>query len=278
MKTYMNKKNSETVTLIAVTSDSRYIIETAAGAQKSYSESSFKKMFKFIEEVDDNQTALDITDTTDAETTETEADTSSDEAVEVVVDDTTEGEPDYTDEPVPAPADNGWEKIAKTNIKNCYNWIIGELENTLQDLEEDDPEHIKAQNTLDDTDYLIDEIYHESITTLYTKGSCGGKAPTEMRFAGRDFCRNLIIKLLKKDGYYTPVVAKKTKKSVAAPVDNILVTMVAFTGMNIGNFSAIKDGNGYAVTTKAGKTLHFDECGVQTDAKNPKFGNKLIFA
>ena len=272
MKTYMNKKNSETVTLIAVTADSRYIIETAAGAQKSYSESSFKKMFKFIEEVDDNQTALDITDTTDAEATETETDTSSDEAVEAVVDDTTEGEP------VLAPADNGWEKIAKTNIKNCYNWIIGELECTIQDLEEDDPDHIAAQNTLDDTDYLIDEIYHESITTLYTKSGCGGKAPTEMRFAGRDFCRNLIIKLLKKDGYYTPVVAKKTKKSAAAPVDNILVTMVAFTGMNIGNFSAVKTGDGYAVTTKAGKTLHFDECGVQTDAKNPKFGNKLIFA
>ena len=274
MKTYMNKKNSETVTLIAVTADSRYIIETAAGAQKSYSESSFKKMFKFIEEVDDNQTVLDTTDVTDAETTEADvtADTSSDEAVEVVVDDATE------DEPVPAPADNGWEKIAKTNIKNCYNWIIGELENTLDDTEEDDPEHIKAQNTLDDTDWLIDEIYHESITTLYTKSSCGGKAPTEMRFAGRDFCRNLIIKLLKKDGYYTPVVAKKTKKSAAAPVDNILVTMVAFTGMNIGNFSAVKTGDGYAVTTKAGKTLHFDECGVQTDAKNPKFGNKLIFA
>lgn len=169
MKTYMNKKNSETVTLIAVTADSRYIIETAAGAQKSYSESSFKKMFKFIEEVDDNQTALDttdITDTTDAETTEADVtdDTSSDEAVEVVVDDTTEGELDYTDEPVPAPA------------------------------------------------------------------------------------------------------------------DSILVTMVAFTGMNIGNFSAVKTGDGYAVTTKAGKTLHFDECGIQTDAKNPKFGNKLIFA
>ena len=197
MKTYMNKKNSETVTLIAVTADSRYIIETAAGAQKSYSESSFKKMFKFIEEVDDNQTALDTTDVTDAETTEADvtADTSSDETVEVVVDDTTEGEP------VPAPADNGWEKIAKTNIK-----------------------------------------------------------------------------LLKKDGYYTPVVAKKTKKSAAASVDSILVTMVAFTGMNIGNFSAVKTGDGYAVTTKAGKTLHFDECGIQTDAKNPKFGNKLIFA
>ena len=147
-------------------------------------------MFKFIEEVDDNQTALDITDTTEAETTEADvtAETSSDEAVEAVVDDTTE------DEPVPAPADNGWEKIAKTNIKNCYNWIIGELENTLDDTEEDDPEHIKAQNTLDDTDWLIDEIYHESITTLYTKSSCGGKAPTEMRFAGKDFCRNLIIK------------------------------------------------------------------------------------
>lgn len=271
MKIYMNKRTSENVTLIAVTADSRYIIETAAGAQKSYSESSFKKMFKFIEEVDDNQTAFDITDTTDAETTETEAETSSDEAVEAVVDDTTEGES------IPAPADNGWEKIAKTNIKNCYNWIIGELENTLNDTEEDDPEHIKAQNTLDDPDWLIDEIYHESITTLYTKSSCGGKAPTEMRFAGRDFYRNYIIKLLKKDGYLK-MNTKSAKKPYTHRQNSVTVKMVAFTGMNIGDFTAIKTQQGYVVITKANKVLHFNDAGIQTDAKNPKFGNKLIFA
>lgn len=261
MKIYMNKKNSENVTLIAVTADSRYIIETAAGAQKSYSESSFKKMFKFVEEIDENQTTLDTT--------------------EVVSEEAPETAEEATDVPAVSEADNnGWEKIAKTNIKNCYNWIIGELENTLDDTEEDDLEHIKAQNTLDDTDWLIDEIYHSSITTQYTDdGYCGGKAPTEMRFAGRDFCRNYIIKLLKKDGYFkmTSKPAKKTKRSAVA-ADNLIVTMVAFTGMNLGDFSAVKTNDGYAVTTKTGKTLHFDASGIQTDAKNPKFGNKLVFA
>lgn len=274
MKIYMNKRTSENVTLIAVTADNRYIIETSTGAQKSYSESSFKKMFKFIEEVDDNQTALDTTDVTDAETTEADVidETSSDETVEAVVDDTTEVEAETV-----VVDNNGWEKIAKTNIKNCYNWIVGGLENTLQDCEEDSEEYINAQNTLNDTDRLLDEIYHEAITTKYSTGMAGGKAPTEMRFAGRDFCRNYIIKLLKKDGYLN-MNTKSAKKPYIHRQNSVTVKMVAFTGMNIGDFTAIKTQQGYVVITKTNKVLHFNDAGVQTDAKNPKFGNKLIFA
>ena len=69
---------------------------------------------------------------------------------------------------------------------------------------------------------------------------------------------------------------KPEKKSKTA--DTVIVKMIAFTGMNIGEFKAIKTKEGYEVTTKSKKTLHFNASGAQTDAKNPKFGNKLIFA
>lgn len=265
MKIYMNKKNSEEVTLIAITEEGRYIIETAAGAQKSYSTSSFKKMFKFIEEIDEDQTTLDT------------ANTISEGAEEFDINEC--DEPDYFEQQKIAEAEavevveaetvavdnNGWEKIAKKNLTGAYNWIVGGLENTLQDCEEDSEEYRSAKKTLTDVESLAIEIYHEGITTFFGGGMCGGKAPAEMRFAGKDFCISYITKLLKKDGYLT------TSKEEA-----IVVKMVAFTGMNLGEFTAVATEEGYEVTTKTNKVMHFDRNGIQTDAKNPKFGNKLI--
>lgn len=259
MKIYMNKKNSENVTLIAI-ADDRYIIETAAGAQKSYSASSFKKMFKFIEEIDENQTTLD-TPVEEATEEVTEEVTTSEETTE----ETAEEQAPATSEEVEE-APNGWEKIAKKNLKGAYNWIIGGLENTLQDCEEDSEEYRSAKKTLADVELLALEIYHEGITTFFGGGMCGGKAPAEMRFAGKDFCIGYITKLLKKDGYLT--TPKKEKA--------ILVKMVAFTGMNIGEFNAVVTKQGYEVATKRTGVLYFDKKGIQTNAKNPKFGNKLI--
>ena len=96
---------------------------------------------------------------------------------------------------------NGWEEIAKENITNTYNWIVGENENTLQDYEEDSDEYKASYNYLHSGNEIINDIYHEAITTKYGEGYCGGKAPTEMRFAGKDFCKKYITELLKKDGY-----------------------------------------------------------------------------
>lgn len=45
-KIYTNKKTLEQVELVSVTEAGRYIVINAEGAQKSYSESSFKKLFK----------------------------------------------------------------------------------------------------------------------------------------------------------------------------------------------------------------------------------------
>lgn len=99
------------------------------------------------------------------------------------------------------PSNNGWEEIAKENIKHAYDWIVGENENTLQDYEEDSDEYKASYNYLHSGDEIMNDIYHEAITTKYGEGYCGGKAPAEMRFAGKEFCIKLIKQLLKADGY-----------------------------------------------------------------------------
>lgn len=99
------------------------------------------------------------------------------------------------------PSNNGWEEIAKKNIKFAYDWITGENENTLQDYEEDSDEYKASYNYLHSGNEIMNDIYHEAITTEYGEGYSGGPAPTEMRFAGKEFCKAYIKELLKKDGY-----------------------------------------------------------------------------
>lgn len=95
---------------------------------------------------------------------------------------------------------NGWEKIAKENIENAYNWIIGGYENSVLDGEmtrEEVEEWIKKN--------AVVAIYQEAITTRYTECSCGGEAPKEMRFATKAWCVKYIVELLKGDGYEVEV-------------------------------------------------------------------------
>lgn len=91
---------------------------------------------------------------------------------------------------------NGWEKIAKKNIKNAYGWIVGENENAVQDGTMTLEEFMKWVQT-----EALDYIYHEAITTTYGSDYAGGPAPTEMRFAGKEFCYDYLKRLFLNDGY-----------------------------------------------------------------------------
>ena len=91
---------------------------------------------------------------------------------------------------------SGWEKIAKKNIKNAYDWIVGENENAVQDGTMTLEEFMKWVQT-----EALDYIYHESITTTYGSDYAGGPALTEMRFAGKEFCYDYLKRLFKNDGY-----------------------------------------------------------------------------
>lgn len=78
---------------------------------------------------------------------------------------------------------NGWELIAMTQLKNAYDQIVGANENAVTD----------GEMTLDEfhewiMNSAVDEVYHEAITT-------------EMRFAGKEFCCEYLMKLFRRDGY-----------------------------------------------------------------------------
>lgn len=87
---------------------------------------------------------------------------------------------------------NGHEKIAAKNIQGAFNWLVGGWYNCLQDgLDEDIPSLEEAKEA----------VYAEAMYNLYRSGSeVIGRAPKEMRFAGEEFCRELVEELFLNDG------------------------------------------------------------------------------
>lgn len=83
-----------------------------------------------------------------------------------------------------------FEKIAATNIRNCFNFEIGGMYNAYLDGEEDFPTVNEAKEM----------IYMLSMNDEYVIGGCfANRAPREMRFAGKEFCINYIDKLFATD-------------------------------------------------------------------------------
>lgn len=81
-----------------------------------------------------------------------------------------------------------------------------------------------------------------------------------------------------KDGTYL-IMGNGTRAFAVAAVVTVTVDIVAFTGMKIGTFEALLDAETghYIIHTKQDKVLIFDtRTGVQLNAKNPKFGNKVV--
>lgn len=131
-----------------------------------------------------------------------------------------ESEPEASENDVEDEAvqNNDWEEIATKKIASAYDWIVGQNENVLQDYEEDSKQYKDSYDYLYSGDEIMNDIYHSAISTKYDDGYCGGKAQKEMRFAGKNFCMNLIRELLKKDGY---LKEEKKKKLLVASVRNI---------------------------------------------------------
>lgn len=82
-----------------------------------------------------------------------------------------------------------FEKIAATNIRNCFNFEIGGMYNAYLDGEENFPTVNEAKEI----------VYTLSINNRYFMGGYDGNAPREMRFAGKEFCINYIDKLFETD-------------------------------------------------------------------------------
>ena len=86
----------------------------------------------------------------------------------------------------------GNERIAYRNIKGVFQWEAGGWYNCLQD---DCLEWVP--DTLEDAK---NQIYDEALTDAANPGHyMPGRAPREMRFAGEQFCREVIDYLFSHD-------------------------------------------------------------------------------
>jgi hypothetical protein len=171
--------------------------------------------------------------------------------------------------------------VAKKQLEYSYNWIVGGYINTVQDGEAE---------TMPPVEDMFDEVMDEATTHLYGEGMCSQKpAPAAMRFVGKRFLIDTLTVLFQQDGYEVPacctkIPEKKTKqgtkreyKDTPDSVGEDEVVMRAFTGMLIGVFKIVKKTKTYiAVETARGQSLKFDKkTGIQMDAKNPKFANRI---
>lgn len=168
---------------------------------------------------------------------------------------------------------------ALKNIRCGYNWVIGGLENSVQDgqMEELPP---------------VEEMFEEVVTSCtFDEGFCDSKAaPICMKFAGKAFIREQLVKLFRADGYEVPdelanVPERKPGHSNFVDGERInlrkdeaekVVKVRAFAGMLIGTFKVEKETK-TTITVKTAKgKLKFDkETGIQIDSNNQKFANRI---
>lgn len=101
---------------------------------------------------------------------------------------------------------NARQRKAFYNIKHAANWLLGGLENTLLDYPEDSEEYQRAKQTLEDHEYLVDELYEMATTEVCGDGCCMfGKAAEsylkDIRFCGKEWLMERVEARLKKEGY-----------------------------------------------------------------------------
>lgn len=80
------------------------------------------------------------------------------------------------------------------------------------------------------------------------------------------------------DKFVAPSTLKRWYSKTVIPAAEF-VTVSAFTGMKIGVFQANLVEDMLEVFTKKGTLLKFDpQTGIQTNARNPKFANRITWA
>lgn len=98
------------------------------------------------------------------------------------------------------------EKKALRNIKSACDWLIGGLENTLSDYEENSEEYKDAYKLLNNHDYLVNELYEMATSNLYGVGLCSFNSLAksyikDIRFCGKEWLMEMCEKRIRKEGY-----------------------------------------------------------------------------
>ena len=101
---------------------------------------------------------------------------------------------------------NARQRKVYLNVYHAANWIIGGLENTLEDFEKESEEYKSAEAQLNDHQGLVDNIYNEAISNIYGDGymQFGGdikKYLKDVRFCGKAWIMERVEARLRKMGY-----------------------------------------------------------------------------
>lgn len=243
--TYTNRKSGKEYTLISADEqNNKAILVNSEGAQHSMKLTTLKKTFKKV-------------------------------VTEVEVE-----EPKHETKEEEKPMTKHQEEALK-NIRHGYNWVVGGIENSVQDGKLDEMHTV---------DVMFEEVYDEVTSCTFGAGFCDSKgAPICMKFAGKAFIREQIAKMFREDGYEVPedlikVPAKKQGHSNIVDGERVnlrkdeaekVVTVRAFTGMLIGTFKVEKESKNTITVKTAKGLLKFDKStGLQiTDKK--RFANRI---
>ncbi len=101
---------------------------------------------------------------------------------------------------------NAQQKKAFYNIRNAADYLIGGLENTMEDYPENSEEYQAAQSTLEDHDFLVNQIYDLALTEIFMEGAnIFGRAAEaylkDIRFCGKEWLMERVEKQVIKAGY-----------------------------------------------------------------------------
>ena len=92
------------------------------------------------------------------------------------------------------------------NIKYAADDLLGGLENTLLDYDEDSEEYINAKRLLSNHSELVNQLYKRATTELYGPGFCGFGREAQMvirdiNFCGKEWLLERCEKRITKEGY-----------------------------------------------------------------------------
>ena len=97
---------------------------------------------------------------------------------------------------------NGTERIAYRNIKGVFDWEVGGWYNCIQDGE---PEYIP-----DTFGEAVAQIYEQAMNDYAENGWYRtGRAPREMRFAGKEFIEECLLHFFRTDGDAAEIAEEK---------------------------------------------------------------------
>lgn len=101
---------------------------------------------------------------------------------------------------------NERQKKAFKNIKYAAYNLIGGLENTLSDYDEDTEDYKSANDLLHNHQALVNEIYNMALSGFYREGFEGFGAQykemvRDIRLCGKDFLMTLVEDRVYKEGY-----------------------------------------------------------------------------